>query len=209
MHNPSAMDVETLKSTISDEMKKSPAYNQLINLIKSGSSISPPLPNLGVTKMKKASLYLRVRLGQGSAFVGQLAKARSSSALEEFVVHISFKNSRLVSAPVPCCVEPDFSNTFLFELDPVAPLDQSTWLRLVSSDESKLNLVVIRQPVTNSSTHQSFAQTAKELVASASIDWRTSLLQDGPTSVELSASGPEAILHGGEFHSSLKRLTHS
>lgn len=66
LHNPSAMDVETLKSTISDEMKKSPAYNQLINLIKSGSSISPPLPNLGVTKMKKASLYLRVRLGQGS-----------------------------------------------------------------------------------------------------------------------------------------------
>ena len=117
------MEASDLKS----QLESSPAYAQLLSLLQkdssalsslfpSSSSSSSSSSSLGVKKMKKESLYLRVKLGKGSAFVGQLAKARASSVLEEFVVHISFKDARLKSSPVECSVEPAFDDTFLFEV---------------------------------------------------------------------------------------------
>jgi len=197
------MEVSDLKASL----ESTPAYAQLLKLLQNDSSAlgtlftssspsSSATNTLGIRKMRKESLYLRVKLGKGSAFVGQLAKARSSSVLEEFVLHVAFKNTRLCSRPVECSVEPCFKDTFLFELSEKAPLDPPSWLKLVSTDASRLNICVVRQPVTSKATHHSFAQTAKELVASCSVDWRSSLLNTGATTVELSASGPESILHG-------------
>ena len=78
------------------------------------------------------------------------------------------------------------------------PLNVRLRDNLITSTADKLHIACTSSPVTSKATHKSFAMIQKDLVATGSVDWRTSLISPEGGMIELKGSGGEGgFLVGG------------
>lgn len=154
-------------------------------------------------KLNEGEIYLRVGVVTGRAFVGELAEGRTSDLLHEFQVHLALGEHRGSTARVPCGVDPQFASTVLVPLGQV-PRSAEDWARLLDGGAVKCGGGMLEEGAKRSSlAHLSLTRqragsgsSARELVATATVDWRHALLHDGIFAVELVAAGPDSVLHG-------------
>ena len=64
--------------------------------------------------------FLLLKIRGGRAFVDHASSSGSGSGSNggTFVLHLHFRNQRFRSRPVPCCLEPEFDESFLMDLQP-------------------------------------------------------------------------------------------
>eukprot|EP00002_Diphylleia_rotans_P038836 TRINITY_DN8878_c0_g1_i1.p1 TRINITY_DN8878_c0_g1~~TRINITY_DN8878_c0_g1_i1.p1 ORF type:complete len:600 (+),score=95.19 TRINITY_DN8878_c0_g1_i1:110-1909(+) len=62
--------------------------------------------------------YLHLRILGGKAFLDHLIESEEPTRRGKFILHIHFLNQRYRCRPVECAIEPNFSESFLLELQP-------------------------------------------------------------------------------------------
>ncbi|GMH98563.1 hypothetical protein TrVE_jg8441 [Triparma verrucosa] len=207
--------------SVRDALRSTPAYSALRENLVEMLQGDAPASSAGVTAMLKSllqnsqtnttpgpkveldpdMLYLRVTVGRGAAFISHLSPSNAphqSSALTDLSLSLTFKGTRVTTSPVRSSMDPSFSGSFVFPLAASTPSDSQAWHNLITSTADKLHIACTSSPVTSKATHKSFAMIQKDLVATGSVDWRTSLISPEGGMIELKGSGGEGgFLVGG------------
>ncbi|KAJ1447360.1 CEP76 C2 domain-containing protein [Pelagophyceae sp. CCMP2097] len=166
---------------------------QLVSAVKQA-----PVPELlsgedgEVGVVNGSALALRVEIRGGAAFMGELVDEGMSGEANAVRAHLSFRRQRGATGPAAAAVEPKLRGVFLFRLCATAPRTVGEWHDLVDGEgggSALLRLCVTRERV------GSAAAAKRELVATASVDWRQALLNGGGlVSVPLKGAGPDSVL---------------
>lgn len=140
------------------------------------------------------SLALRLEIRGGSAFVGELVDAGASGVAKHVRAHVLFAKQRAATPLAASAVEPDLRGSFLLELRPSIPKSGAEWQELVADGGSLVRFAVTRENAGGPRAPR------RELVATASVDWREALLRKGAVvAAPLAAAGPDSVLHGGDL----------
>jgi len=177
----SAPQYNDLRSKVSSLLSTNPNSEDILATLLCASSTPAP-----VTPLDPDAVYLRVKIGRGSAFVNHLS---STSRLADLSLSLSFKGSRVTTVPVRSNTNPAFDGTFSFPLTSQSPVDSNGWYDLITDDCSKLHIVCTSSPTPSSDTHKSFTAINKDLVAAGSVDWRSSLVNPDGGNIELAGCG--------------------
>ena len=131
-------------------------------------------------------LALRIDVKGGAAFVAELAETDGVSRAVR--AHLAFDRQRASTRLAAARVDPELRGCFFFEIARPAPKTPGAWRKLIQGRASSLRIAVTRERVGNALSHK------RELVATASLDWRKALLdRGGARSIALKAAGPDGV----------------
>ena len=170
---------------------------QIMANSKVASTLAPPAgasPHAPSIRLNRESLYLRVTIGKGAAFVSHL-----DSTLSDLKLSLTFNGKRFTSPPTRSCMDPQFSGMHVFQLSEKTPKDSNAWFKLITGNSDKVHIACTSSPVPSKSAHQSYTTMHSNLIATGSVDWRTSLVSPDGTMVELKPATTQGgmIVGGG------------
>ena len=149
---------------------------------------APPRPRVGDESRRRGRDATSPWTRRRSVGPSVPKKARVRTQARGVRAHVAFANQRGATPLAPAAVEPKLGGCFYFEIARPSPKTPAAWRNALEKCASSIRIVVTRERV-GGGAHSS----KRELVATASLDWREALLDRGSSrSIPLKAAGPDA-----------------